>query len=474
MSNQNLNIVIMCGGSGTRLWPLSRKLLPKQFLKLTNKDKTMFQLSCLRVQSLNYNNLLIICNQEHVFIAEKQLEELGITKYSIVGESESKNTAPAIAISCQLLPEDSNILVISSDHVFDDQLFCSCVEKGLQQSHMGIVTFGIKPTFPSTGYGYIKYQNDNEVNHLVKFIEKPQLEVAQEYLKSGDYVWNSGNFLFSNKIMKEEFMVHCPQIWIDVSNVLDKSSQSDSNLKLIKLNPEEFSKLNPENLSIDYAIMEKHTRGKVISYDGLWKDIGSFDSLHEHQLTRDDGNVFEGNVYNENCTNCLVKSSNDKIVATVGLNNLIVIDTEDALLVADKSNSQDIKKIVKRLKADNKHQLDFHTKVFRPWGYYININGDDFSGSKVKRIIVYPGKRLSLQSHNNRSEHWVITKGKARVQVGENFYDLGVNDYIFIPVTKKHRMENLSDQLVEFVETQIGSYLGEDDIIRYQDDFGRV
>ena len=197
MSDHNLNIVIMCGGSGTRLWPLSRKLLPKQFLKLTDKDKTMFQLSCLRVQSLHYDNLLIICNQEHFFIAEKQIEELGITNYLIVGESEPKNTAPAIATSCQLLPEDCNILVISSDHVFDDELFCACVKKGLQQLHIGIVTFGIKPTFPSTGYGYIKYQSEHEVNHLLKFIEKPQLEVAQEYLKSGDYLWNSGNFLFN-------------------------------------------------------------------------------------------------------------------------------------------------------------------------------------------------------------------------------------------------------------------------------------
>ena len=472
----NLNVIIICGGSGTRLWPLSRKLLPKQFLKITDNEKTMFQLSCLRVKKLDYKKLLILCNQDHIFLAQQQLEELGITRYQIVGEPVARNTAPVIALACQLLPSDSNILVMSSDHVFNDQKFCSLVNKGLNISQHGIVTFGIKPTCPHTGYGYIKYESENNQQEgisLVEFVEKPSLEKAQEYLKDKNYLWNSGNFLFSNEIMTKEFKNYCPEMWNDVSHVLNKSAYN-SETKIMKLDKELFSKLNPNDLSIDYAIMEKHIGGKVLIYNGLWSDIGSFESLYEYKLTSESENVFEGIVYNDQCTNCLIESKGDKIVAAIGLDNIVVVDTEDALLVANKSQSQGIKKIVKKLQQDKKHQIDYHIKVYRPWGYYININGDDYSGSKVKRIVVYPGKRLSLQSHNNRSEHWVITKGNARVQVGDDFYNLTVNEHIFIPVTKKHRMENLSDQIIEFVETQIGDYLGEDDIIRYQDDFGRV
>lgn len=472
---EELNVVIMCGGNGSRLWPLSRKALPKQFLKLTNNEKTMFQLSCLRVEPLNYTKLLVICNQDHTFLAEQQLLELNINNYQIIAEPEAKNTAPVIAIASQVLPESSNILVIGADHVFDDSLFREAVFKGLQSISQGIVTFGIKPTCPSTGYGYIKY-NQNVSNKgaydLISFVEKPNKEIAEKYLKDGDYLWNSGNFLFSNKIMISEFEKYCSHIWSDVSKILQKCKSIND--QHVKLDRESFSKLNPDDLSIDYAIMEKHTHGKVILYDGEWWDIGSFDSLHEYKSSQADDNVYEGTVYSNDCRNCLIQTYNDKIVAAIGLHNLVIVDTEDALLVTDKANCQDIKKIVTQLKKDKKEQIIFHTKVFRPWGYYININGNDNSGSKVKRIVVYPGKRLSLQSHNHRSEHWVITKGDARVQVGEKFYNLTVNEHIFIPVTEKHRMENLSSELVEFVETQIGTYLGEDDIIRYQDDFGRV
>lgn len=470
-----LIVVIMCGGNGSRLWPLSRKALPKQFLKLTDNERTMFQLSCLRVKSLKYSKLVIICNQEHFFLAEQQLLELNIKNYQIIGEPEGRNTAPVIAIASQICPDNSNILVISADHVFNDSLFCETVYKGLRAVSQGIVTFGVRPTYPSTGFGYMNYSKSNsndDIFDLINFIEKPQKEKAQEYLDEENYLWNSGNFLFSNKIMRQEFEKLCPKLWCEVSEVVQKCTSLDS--KYIKLDKEKFSKLNPEDLSIDYAIMEKHTCGKVVIYDGLWRDIGSFDSLHEYKVSKLCGNVHKGSVYSDNCRDCFVQTYNDKIVATIGLNNLVIVDTEDALLVSNKSNSQDIKKIVSQLKKDKKEQILFHTKVYRPWGYYININGNDNSGSKVKRIVVYPGKRLSLQSHNKRSEHWVITKGHARVQVGEKFYDLTVNEHIFIPVTEKHRMENTTSELVEFVETQIGTYLGEDDIIRYQDDFGRV
>lgn len=469
----NLNIVILCGGSGSRLWPLSRKYLPKQFLALTDNNLTMFQLTCQRVQQLNYHQLYIICNQDHLFLAEQQLQELHISNYNLISEPFGRNTAPAIAVACQIIDPESYILVLSSDHLYQEDEFINSINQGLQLTDSGIVFFGIMPTYPETGYGYIHFKDQQ----LISFIEKPNQQLAQQYLDSGDYLWNSGNFLFSNQEMTKQFKIHCPQIWSDISFTLINSGPIIN--KKLQIQAEFFTDVNPNDLSIDFAVMEHLNSSRVVKYQGLWSDIGSFKSLYDQKLQQlkpkekdSNNNVFEAEVYNLETNNCFIKS--DKLVATIGLDNLMIIDTSDSLLVADLNKSQDIKKIVKNLETNKKTEIQLHNKVYRPWGYYININGSDYDGSKIKRIVVYPGKRLSLQSHNQRSEHWVIVKGLPRVQVGEKFYDMKPNEHIFIPVTEKHRIENNTEQLVEFVETQIGNYLGEDDIIRYQDDFGRA
>jgi len=460
-----LNIVIMCGGNGTRLWPLSREKLPKQFLNLTSKEHTMFQLTCLRVKDLDYHELIVICNEQHMFIAKQQLEELNIKNYKLVGEPFGKNTCAAIATSCKLTHNESNLLIMSSDHIWDDKTFIESVNRGLQLVNDGIVVFGIKPSYAETGYGYLNYSGDN----LIKFVEKPNKETAEEYLKSGNYLWNSGNFLFSNKMMTNELKSHANDIYEAVTNTLDNSG--DLSKDEIKLNKEYFKDVNDE--SIDYAVMEHHKNGKVTSYEGYWSDIGSFKSLHDHLDKDKDGNVLDGDIKCIDTTNSLIQSEN-KLVTTLGINNLIVIDTRDTLFIADKERSQDVKLFVKDLKKDNRDETIVHAKAYRPWGWYINIDGNDDSGSKVKRIGVYPGKRLSLQSHKQRSEHWVVVKGQAKVQVGEDFHLLHKNQSVYIPIGVLHRMENVGDEMVEFIETQIGSYLGEDDIVRYEDDFGRI
>lgn len=459
-----LNVVIMCGGNGTRLWPLSREKLPKQFLNLTHEKYTMFQLTCLRVKDLDYNTLFVICNVEHMFLAERQLNELEIVNYKLVCEPFGKNTCAAITASCILSSDDSDLLVMSSDHMWNDELFANSVKDGLQLVDKGIVVFGIKPLYPETGYGYVNFQDDL----LIKFIEKPCYENAVHYYNSGNYLWNSGNFLFSNKIMTDEIKTHAKDIYDSV--LLTIQNSGDLTKKQIMLHNDFFKHVRDE--SIDYAVMEHHSNGKVVVYDGYWNDIGSFKSLYDHLEKDDNGNVLDGHVKCIDTQNSFIQSDS-KLVTALGINNLVVIDTKDALFIADKERSQDVKLLVKDLKKEKRNETVVHAKAYRPWGWYICIDGDDNSGSKVKRIGVYPGKRLSLQSHKHRAEHWVIVKGIAKVQVGHDFHILHPNQSIYIPTGTLHRMENTGTDMVEFVETQIGEYLGEDDIIRYEDDFGR-
>ena len=455
----------MCGGSGTRLWPLSREKLPKQFLNLTDKDYTMFQLTCLRVKNLEYDTLFVICNTEHMFLAEQQLNELGIINYKLVGEPFGKNTCAAIATSCILNSPDSNLLIMSSDHMWNDEIFVNSVKDGLDLVDQGIVVFGIKPLYPETGYGYLNFED----NKLIKFIEKPCYENAVEYYNSGNYLWNSGNFLFSNKIMTNELQTHAKDIYDSVKLTIENSGNITK--KQVVLNKDFFKDVRDD--SIDYAVMEFHNNGKVVVYDGYWNDIGSFKSLYDHLEKDGNGNVLSGDIKTIDTRNSLIQSET-KLVTTLGINNLVVIDTRDTLFIADKERSQDVKLFVKDLKQDKRDETIIHAKAYRPWGWYICIDGNDNSGSKVKRIGVYPGKRLSLQSHNRRAEHWVIVKGTAKVQVGKDFHILNQNQSVYIPTGALHRMENVGTELVEFIETQIGDYLGEDDIVRYEDDFGRL
>ncbi len=454
----------MCGGNGTRLWPLSREKLPKQYLKLTDKNHTMFQLTCLRVADLPYDCLYVICNEQHMFLAKKQLEDLNIENFKLVGEPFGKNTCAAIATACNLSNLNSNLLVMSSDHIWDNKKFIESVNRGLNLLNDGIVVFGIKPSYAETGYGYLKYNGDN----LECFVEKPNKILAEEYLKDGNYLWNSGNFLFSNKMMRNELEKHALDIFNSVNLTLDNSGDLSENE--IRLNKDKFKLVKDE--SIDYAVMENHKTGKIVMYDGYWSDIGSFKSLHDHLEKDNNGNVLDGDVKCIDTKNSLIQSDN-KLVTTLGVENLVVVDTRDTLFIAHKERSQDVKLFVKDLKKENREEIKVHAKAYRPWGWYINIDGNEYTGSKVKRIGVYPGKRLSLQSHKQRSEHWVVVKGQAKVQVGEDFHLLHKNQSIYIPIGVLHRMENIGEEMVEFIETQIGEYLGEDDIIRYEDDFGR-
>ena len=467
-----INCAILCGGSGTRLWPLSRKKLPKQFLKLTN-DKTMLQNTINRLNSsscVNINKFIIICNKEHYFLVESQIEELKIKQdYIIVTEPIGRDTAPAVAISALLSYENNVTIVLPCDHVFKDDDFCETIAEGLKYVNNSIVTFGVKPTYPETGYGYIEI--DNDTFKTISFKEKPDSAVALEYYKSGKYLWNAGIFMFENKTMIECFDKYAHDILQNCRKTLNSSKQEN---KLLHLNASIFE--HTRIISVDYAIMENLTFDKeaskgafTVPYNSKWSDIGSFKALYDECEKDEQQNVAHGSIM-YNSSNCYVNGERE--IACIGVKNLIVVDTRDALLICDKESSQDIKHVTKLV--SNSELLDVHAKAFRPWGWYINIEGDSYSGFKVKRIGVYPGKRLSLQSHNKRSEHWVIVRGNAKVELGNTIHMLKENNHIYIPVKELHRIENIGDDMLEFVETQIGSYLGEDDIVRYEDDFGRI
>lgn len=464
----NLNVVIMCGGNGTRLWPLSRKLLPKQFLNLTG-ELTMFQMTCKNAINLNPTKIVIVCNYKHNHIVDKQLKELNIDNYLIITEPEGRDTCAAIT-SATLLCESGDILVMTADHIWDNLKFAEIVTDGVEKikEEKSIAFIGIKPSYPETGYGYIKTKKSEGSFRVSEFKEKPSLSLAKKYIKKKNYFWNSGVFLFNRNIMLKELRKFKPEIVLTVLKSIESASHGD---KLVNLNSKFFSDV--ESISIDFAIMEKQTNGILLSYEGVWCDIGSFEALFNYMKKDKYNCVLNNETINIDSKNCLVMSENQK-VGLVGCENLAIISTRDALLVCEKSKSQKIKELVNVLKKNKSYLIEYHTKVFRPWGWYVNIEGSDNGGFKVKRIGVYPGKRLSLQSHEKRSEHWVIVKGKAKVQVGKDFLILQPNQHIYIPKETLHRMENIGDDLVEFIETQIGDYLGEDDIKRYQDDFGRV
>ncbi len=455
-----MDCMIMCGGSGTRLWPLSRNKLPKQFLKLTDEKYSMFQLTVLRAQNIkSISKYYIVSNLTHNFLVKQQMEELGISNYLLVSEPFGKNTCGAISTVSQIT-DQKLLLVMSSDHIWSDDKFVDSVSCA-QNIISNVVVFGIKPTYPETGYGYINYNK----NQLIKFVEKPKLEIATEYINSGDYLWNSGNFLFDVDYLNNQLKAHACDIFTMVKETLVNSKTLDNE---IKLNPDFFKNVRDD--SIDFAVMEHVTGGKVVVYDGYWSDIGSFKSLYDYYSKDSNNNVLQSKTNILNTTNCFVKS--DKLVVLNNVKDLTIVDTSDALYIGNTDKAQDIKLLVNEIKKDNKPILEVHTKEYRPWGWYINII--EGSGFKVKRIGVYPGKRLSLQSHNCRSEHWVLVKGTAKLQVGKDFHTITKNQHTYIPVGVLHRIENIGEEDVEFIETQIGDYLGEDDIVRYEDDFGRL
>ena len=462
--------IILSGGSGTRLWPLSRKLHPKQFIDLVN-DTTLFQDTILRLPK-DTANPLIICNEEHRFLAAEQLRQIDKESNGIILEPIGRNTAPAIALAALKFinnGEDPLLLVLSADHLIQniDAFHQSIKVAEKLAENNKLVTFGIVPDKAETGYGYIKANIDNTADYykIQSFTEKPNEEDAKKYLDSGNYLWNSGMFMFKASIYLQELEKFEP----DILASCKKSCQTEYKDKdFIRLNKDEFYQC-PEK-SVDYAVMEHTEDAMVVPLDADWSDIGSWDALWDAKNKDQDGNVSEGDVILDEVKNTYAYSSN-RLVSVIGVSDLVIVDTQDALLVADKKYSQNIKNIVNQLKKNNRPEADNYRKVFRPWGYYDSIDADD--GFQVKRILVNPGAKLSLQKHEHRAEHWVVVKGVAKVTCGEKIFSLKENQSTYIPKGEVHRLENQEGIDLEIIEIQTGDYLGEDDIIRLEDDYQR-
>jgi mannose-1-phosphate guanylyltransferase len=459
--------VIMAGGSGTRLWPLSRAAHPKQFLRLHGED-TMLQATVKRLSGLDIQSSITICNEEHRFFVAEQLREIDKLG-SIILEPVGRNTAPAIALAALTVKDDPLLLVLAADHVIQDEAaFNAAVVRAIPLAEAGkLVTFGIVPSEPDTGYGYIKRGNDFGEGFTVdEFAEKPSLEVAQGYISSGEYYWNSGMFLFRASSYIEELNKFRPDILEQCkASVMDVKADLD----FLRINKETFESCPAE--SIDYAVMEKTSQAVVVSMDAGWSDIGSWSSLWDISEKDGDGNSTHGDVILHNTHNSYVKTD-ERLVAAIGVNDLVIVSTKDALMVAHKDSVQDVKIITANLKARSRREWELNHEVFRPWGKYDSIDSGD--RYQVKRITVKPGAKLSVQMHHHRSEHWVVVCGTARVTNGESTFLLAENESTYIQAGIVHALENPGKVDLELIEVQTGLYLGEDDIVRFEDIYGRV
>ena len=460
--------VILSGGVGSRLWPLSREHFPKQCLTLTDKEYSLLQQTMLRTLSLEVADPIVVCNEDHRFLIAQQLQSIGVKKSSIVLEPKGRNTAPAIALAAlealRSQSDDALMLVLPADHVIRDlAAFEATIKQAVELAKQdALVTFGVKPTRPETGYGYIR---SGENFSVVEFVEKPNAETAQAYLDSGEYLWNSGMFLFSAKAYLDELALYRADIFQAVSEAY---AQRLDDLDFVRIDAELFAQCPEE--SIDFAVMESTKKAKVVPYTGDWSDIGAWDALYDYAEKDADNNVLLGDVMSEDSSNCLVRSES-RLVAVVGVNDLVVVETADAVLVMDKNNAQDVKEIVKRIQAEGRTEHMHHTTVHRPWGKYQAV--DLGVRHQVKRIMVKPGEKLSVQMHHHRAEHWVVVSGTAKVLNGESEILLTENESTYIPVGVVHALENPGKIPLELVEVQSGSYLGEDDIVRFSDRYGR-
>ncbi len=467
-SNLQVVPVILSGGSGSRLWPKSRKAYPKQLHKLYG-DFTMLQHTYNRVKHLSAP--IIVCNDAQRFMVADQLFEVCTLKPEIVLEPVGRNTTPAIAIAALKalkLNKDAIIVVLPADHkITDDAAFNKALDLAVEKASEGkLVAFGIVPTHPETGYGYINAVSEKEVGaEIRKFVEKPNKETAEEYLASGEYFWNSGMFVFGAKVFIEELQKFEPEI---IAACNESLSKAETDLDFIRLDEEAFA--NNKDISVDYAVMECTDQAWCVPLDCGWSDLGSWQSLWESSEKDEQGNVTQGDVFTLNCENSLFHGER-KLIAGIGIKDTAVIDTDDALLLVNLSQTQDVKKAVDWLKENNRGEFNFHREVHRPWGCYDSIDsGDRF---QVKRIEVKPGASLSLQMHHHRAEHWIVVTGTALVQRGEEEIILSENQSIYIPLGEKHRLTNPGKLPLQLIEVQSGSYLGEDDIVRFEDKFGR-
>ena len=465
--------VIMAGGTGSRLWPLSRELYPKQFLKLKG-DLSMLQQTIARLSGINHQAPLLICNEEHRFIAAEQLRVGGFDYSGIILEPVGRNTAPAIALAAihalksASKDEEPILLVLAADHLIENEnLFHKAVEQALPFAQDDqLVTFGITPTSPETGYGYIQCgESHGDAFSVQEFVEKPSLDVAKGYLASGNYFWNSGMFLFKASRYLEELKSHRP----DILSACEKAmSATKPDMDFIRVSKEEFERC-PDD-SIDYAVMEKTDAAKMIPMDAGWSDVGSWSALWEVSEKDENQNVSSGDVININSTNSYIYAES-KLVSTVGIDNLVVIETKDAVLVVNKDKVQHVKDVVKLLKESGRTEHKIHREVFRPWGKYDSI--DSGERDQVKRITVKPGEKLSIQMHHHRAEHWIVVCGTAKVTIGEKTFLLSENESTYIPIGTIHALENPGKIPLEMIEVQTGGYLGEDDIVRFEDRYGR-
>ncbi|HEY5733370.1 MAG TPA: mannose-1-phosphate guanylyltransferase/mannose-6-phosphate isomerase [Gammaproteobacteria bacterium] len=480
--------IILAGGGGTRLWPLSREHYPKQFTRIYNEysllQNTLSRVKLPKGAATGYKiaNPLIICNEEHRFLTIDQAKEAEIPVETILLEPVGRNTAPALTCAAlQIIHngDDAIMVMMPADHVitsieaFQNALECACKSA----SEGKLITFGITPAAPETGYGYIRkgkdisHEDDATTTYQLKeFVEKPDRETAEKYLGSGEYLWNSGLFIMKASVWLEKTRQFCPEILAACQQAM-KKGKSDG--QFFRLDKETFE--NCPSDSIDYAVMEKIPATNpddavVVTLDAGWSDIGSWSSVHDEYQKDANNNAISGDVIAEDTTDSILISEH-RLLATVGCKNMVVIETADAVLVADKRKAQDVRKIIATLNEQKREERLTHRRVFRPWGSYEGLDmGPNF---QVKRLIVNPGKKLSLQMHHKRAEHWVVVSGIATVTRGEEVFKLGVNESTFIPLGMKHRLENTEDVPLEVIEVQSGTYLGEDDIVRFDDDFGR-
>ena len=468
--------VILAGGSGTRLWPLSRKSYPKQFINFFGKN-TLFQERILFVNKcklLKLKNPIILTNEEYRFIIKDQLKEVGVDPNQIIIEPETKNTAPAILAAALYLKKqnpNSIMLVFPSDHLIpQNQLFEECVLKGLELLKIGqLVTFGIKPTKPETGYGYLRLSESSSLiaQKVSGFIEKPKKEKAKEMLASENYLWNSGIFLFTVKDIISAFENFSSDT---LKNVRNSLKNGNFDLNFFRLEKDSWSKC--DDTSIDYAILEKVNNLSVVPFDGKWTDLGSWNAVWDEQNPNQNTSVKSTNITTIDCANSLFRSENNKTqLVGLGVKDIIAIAMPDAVLVANKNRAQDVKKVVEKLKSKGIEQAEKFPKEHRPWGWYESLTcGPQF---QVKRICVLVGGKLSLQTHKHRSEHWVVVEGTAKVTINKKINILKTGESIYVPLGFKHRLENEGKIPLLIIEIQIGSYLGEDDIKRYDDIYSR-
>jgi len=459
--------VVLSGGAGSRLWPLSRELYPKQLLPLVG-EQTLLQQTIDRLpDTVATQAPIVVCNEEHRFLVAEQIREVGIKSPLIILEPEGRNTAPALTLAAHAVLQDSAnamMLVMPADHVISKHAdFHEAIEQGKKYASQGkLVTFGITPDKPETGYGYIKAGVDN---HVDEFVEKPDAETAERYLQSGDYYWNSGIFLMQAQSWLDELDRHNKEMH-DIC--LDAFKQGHSDEDFFRVEADIFSR-SPGD-SIDYAVMEKTDKAVVIPMHAGWSDVGAFSSLWEISVQDSNGNVVKGDVICDDTTDSLLHAEH-RLLATVGIKDHIIIETADAVLVADKSAAQNVKNIVQTLKKLERSERNLHRRVYRPWGSYESIDsGDNF---QAKRLTINIGESISLQLHNHRAEHWVVVKGTARVTCDEKTFLLSENESTYIPIGAKHRLENPGKIPLEIIEVQSGSYLGEDDIVRFEDKYNR-